>query len=83
MLGFPSLGLTLAFTTASAVFGATSWGISVADALAALEDGVAHKHGDHAIALRGVILTHPSRRFVRLCLYQSAATFLEALHPYE
>jgi hypothetical protein len=33
-----------------------------------LEGGVANTHGDHAIALRGVILTHPSRRFVRLML---------------
>ena len=45
------------------------------------EDGVAHKHGDHAIALRGVIFTHPvpqvrspnafaNRRllFLRICI---------------
>jgi len=54
-------------------------GFSAADALAALEDGVAHKHGDHAIALRGVILTHlvpqvrslnafTNRRLLCLCI---------------
>jgi hypothetical protein len=46
---------------ASAVCGAAPWGFSAADALAALEDGVADTdtHGDHAIALRGAILAHP------------------------
>jgi hypothetical protein len=34
-------------------------GFTTADALAALEDSVANTHGDHAIALRGVILGHP------------------------
>ena len=33
-----------------------------------LEDGVATTHGDHAIALRGVILVARSRRLVRLML---------------
>ena len=44
---------------ASAICGAALWGFTTADALAALEDGVANTHGDHAIALRGVILGHP------------------------
>ena len=33
-----------------------------------LEGGVANTHGDHALALRGVILVAASRRFVRLML---------------
>ena len=33
-----------------------------------LEGGVANTHGDHALALRGVIFGAPSRRFVRLKL---------------
>jgi hypothetical protein len=33
--------------------------------LAALQDVANNTHGDHAIALRGVILVYPSRRFVR------------------
>lgn len=33
-----------------------------------LEGGVANTHGDHALALRGVIFVAPSRRFVRLKL---------------
>jgi hypothetical protein len=33
-----------------------------------LEGGVANTHGDHALALRGVIFVAPSRRFARLKL---------------
>jgi hypothetical protein len=33
-----------------------------------LEAGVANTHGDHALALRGVILVAPSPRFLRLTL---------------
>jgi hypothetical protein len=44
---------------ASAVCGAARWGFTTSDALAALEDGIANTHGDHAIALRGVIFGHP------------------------
>ena len=33
-----------------------------------LAGGVANTHGDHALALRGVILVAPCRRFVRLML---------------
>jgi hypothetical protein len=43
---------------ATAVYSAAPRGFSAADALAALEDGVANTHGDHAIALRGLILAH-------------------------
>ena len=34
-----------------------------------LEGGVDDTHGDHAVALRGVILVASSRRFVRLILF--------------
>jgi hypothetical protein len=60
---------------ASAVCGAAPWGFSAADALAALEDGVADTHGDHAFALRGAILATRSRRFVHLMLLSIGGYF--------
>src|SRR6478672_4208947 len=58
-------------------------GFSAADALATLEDGVAHKHGDHAIAHEGSFSPTSSRRFVRLMLLPIGGYVACALHPCE
>jgi hypothetical protein len=41
------------------------------------EGGVANAHGDHTLALRGVIPVAPSQQ--AQCFYQSTATFCKAL----
>ena len=75
---------TIPLGAASAVCGAARFGgFSAADALAALEDGVAHKHGIMRSRYEGSFSPTSSRRFVRLMPSPIGGYFACALHPCE
>ena len=59
---------TATLGAATAVCGAAPWGFSAADAVAALEDGVANTQGIKRSRYEGSFSATPSRRFVRLML---------------